>query len=600
MENQNVLNLPPNPEDNKAALITRQVEDEQGFGRSLYEISPNLSVMFRGREELPTVSTDAIGGEFKMTVLTKDERPRVVADLEYDTYIQDTVESDNELLVVNATPVGLLDLAARLRGETEPSPDTTLMRNNFLTGHVGEKENALLDMISAACFTDESSTDEKITRGEDLSDNLMSVVLALNGDKNIQAELNEKAKILAENEDGLVIKELGEDVLRIVFEHQPVDPDVIEMTKGLVLVRATDNAPDISDDGTVSVKPAAHYTRDIKGSKAQWFAPRFTTHFALNHYVASHLMGNFEIRKYVIVSPLDKTLEAGQKPATLFGADTYYTTGPGETLTLPGAVVIESAGNQAELFKQDGPRRLYKSEGFNDSDIDALIGECVNGQTNRLFLTDSESLSEEVRLRIIDNRLNDRAIKAGSSVGLCSRSGTFVKLDETGNRVEVTVPTAGELKKHGFKDTILKLAESNSKSLDILLSAVLSDISVELAITDQGGEVVIPDGHELISSGPNFNNRVDKIAEAMHAQSGQHSGLHESFIENRAIEMLHRRKSHRDERYDWEERDDEELNLSIQNSSQKIRRAMIEAGLLTVKGGWTKRQNEISEGVFFG
>lgn len=574
------------PEDFQAEFAglpveARTVLDEQDYQRRVYDVGPNLSVTFRGRDELPTIGSGEFSGERPSVVLTPDELPHVVDQIEFSEYVsshQDT-DSENENLIVNATPVGIIDLVHRLSGEATISDERTEMRANFLAGKIGDKENAILDMMATA-FLD-------IKAGDPLavSDGFMDVALALAGNTEKRTTIHEKAIILSTQERGLVAKELGEDALVLIYEHEPLDPSVIEKTKGLVLVRTTDNEPKISEGGIVEMFPAGTVTRDLKGTseQAENFIPRQTTHFSLNHFVRSHITGNFENRGYVVIAPLTAALEAGQRPANLFGVDTYFTTGPDESVRLPEARIIEAATEQEDLIVDEGIRRLYKTSGYKLEDLTKIINECENGMLKPLGIS-----KYNMKYKVLE--------AARTSSMLTGDGDLYESTVEKGLHVIGKVLSETDAQSLDYEEIVKRIAGIKPEALDSFMTELVKDLLVDATIIEQGGSIVEPAGSSNYVETTGFDKKVGEIAEEIHSKSGLHQYSIEAPFEDYAIRKLHSSSLIDNEgKHQWQaSTTGQNLNEQISKTeiSHRLRRAAIEGGLLTVRGEKDKHNRD--------
>ena len=557
-------------------IEARTVIDEQDYGRRVYDVGPNLSVTFRGIDELPTISSNEFGDERPSVVLTPDELPHVVNQNEFSEYVsryQDT-DSEKKNLIVNATPVGIIDLVHKLSGEEATSTEHSEMRANFLAGKIGDKENAVLDMMATA-FLD-------IQRGDPLvvSDGLMDVVLALNGNTEKRDLIHEKAVILSTQERGLVARELGEDALVLMYEQEPLDPNVLERTKNIVLVRTTDNEPIVNQDGTVEMLPAGAVTRNLKGTskQAENYIPRQTTHFSLNHFVKSHITGSFENRGYVVVAPLSAALETGQRPANLFGVDTYFITGPNESVKLPGAKIIESATDQSELIIDEGIHRRYKTKGYELEDLSKVVDECKDG------ILKSTGLSKY--------NIKFKVLEAARTSLVLTRNGELT--DSSGQEVIGHVLSETDAENLNYDEIVGRIAELNSTAFDGFMAELVKNLLVDATIIEQGGYVVQPSGTSNYVEKTGFDKEVNEIAKQIHSKSYLHSESIESIFENYSIQKLHSRLLTNNEgEHKWQvspQGAGQGLNVQISSNevSHRLRRAAIEGGLLTVRGEYDK------------
>ncbi len=585
MENQTIETLRPddfNAEFAGLPVEARTVLDEQDYQRRIYDLGPNFSVTFRGRDELPTVGSNEFNDSRPSIVLTPDELPHVVDQNEFSDYVAShrDAESENKNLIVNATPVGIIDLVHKLCGEESMSSERSEMRANFLSGKVGDKENAVLDMMSTAFAGIEYGDPMAV------SDGLMDVALALAGDTEKRDLIHEKARDLAEQEHELVVKELGEDAMFLAYEHEPIDPSVIEKTKSLVLVRTTSNEPIINEDGTVEMVPAATITRDFKGSnregKEENFIPRQTTHFSLNHFVKGHIVGNFDKHAYVVVAPLSAALEAGQRPTNLYGVDTFFTTGPSEAVKLPDAKIIESANDQAELVIDEGIHRRYKTKGYALEDLSKVVEECDDG------IFKSTGLSKY--------NIKYKVLEAARTSLVLTGDGKLKSTDSDGQEVVGHVLSETEAEKLNYDEIVNRIAELNSTALDGFMAELVKNLLVDATIVEQGGYVVSGSNRFVDTNG--FDQKVHEIAEEIHSKSETHDGTHENMVEDYSVKKLH---SHRlvnsEGNFDW--RDSSELTgqylndlISSHETSHRLKRAAVEGGLSTVRGERDKFDRE--------
>lgn len=581
MENQTLETR--RPEDFQAEFARLPVEartvlDEQDYQRRVYYVAPNISVTFRGRDELPTIGSSEFSDGRPSVVLTPDELPHVVDQAEFSEYVasHSDTDSENKNLIVNATPVGIIDLAHILSGEATMNSERANIRANFLSGKVGDKENAILDMMATA-FLD-------IKGGDPLavSDGYMDVALALDGNAEKRATIHEKAIILSTQERGLVAKELGEDALVLTYEHEPIDQEVIEKAKKLVLVRATNNEPKINRNGVVEMSPAADHTREFRGKDGKAFVPRQTTHFTLNHYVQSHDFGDFRDRGFVVVAPLSKVLESGQRPTNLYGVDTYFTTGPGESVELPDAIVIKAGDNQEDLVVQEDNRRTYKTRNFKIEDANRLFVECKDG-------TIKEGNAYELKSLLIES---------AKEAGLVSYDGLSSGFDNNGKTEKLRIIPESTLDNLNFEQVIHELFATSQDKLDQVMAKLVKDVVVRSAIVEQGGSLVRSASGSNYVENTEFNETVGEIAVALNIGSSLHVETHDGFFESLAEKVLKSNEMIKNGgRYNWEDSQawaGQQLNsyLSDKESTHRLRRATISDGIVAVRNEFDKEMRD--------
>ncbi len=554
-------------------LLARTVLDEQGYGRRIYDLNSDVSISFRGLLELPTIPASELGAATPILVTTDEAAPQLDA-AEFDAYLE--THHDNgpakQHLIANATPIGVIDLAQRLQGDIGPDPMLKSVRDNMLAGTYGESENSLLDMMSAALFTEPNEASAKA-----MSDGLMDVVLALNGDKAKRDELAQKNKILEAHEKHLVIKELGEDSLRLVFEHQPVAPELIEQANGLVLVRTSNNEPAIDANGTVSIIPAANTTRTM-GRK---FYPRQTTHFTLNHLVMSHVGGNFKDRPYTVVAPLDSALEANGRPSVLLAIDTFFTSGPGEQVILPKSRILEPKPNQHELMLEDGITRRFKSTNFTADDVARITEACNEGVFSTLYPHGTQSLDREI-------------VVIAKELGLVTHSGRrqVARYDANGQIVGLDTQQAIAYESIAGKnaDELMAMLQTiDENGIEKVLGTLVNGLAVNTTIVDLGGTITQGgdhyDGILDVTGG-----RVYELAQALDVRSGIHQNTIEYQVEELSSVRINGKAMFQgsNDRYNWKVVNGaagDALNtlLSNPNCPQRLRRAALEVGLLSVR-----------------
>jgi hypothetical protein len=590
-----LLEQAPDPQLNpnmrmESVLDSRTVMDEQGYQRRIYDLSPNVSVSFRGREELPTISNSNLGEGVSSMLLTPDEQPREVELKEFESYVASHSKTDSaaEHLIANATPLGIIDLAVRLKGDKQPDAELMELRGHLLSGEIGDKENALLDILSAAVLAEPNPN-----AGVERTDGLLDAALALNGDKTKRAELTDKMKVLEAQEKHLVLAEIGEGALGLVFEHQPTEPEVIKHAEGLVLVRTTNNEPVIDKDGTVSMQPASEYSKAIHGiSGGNAYVPRQTTHFSLNHHVQSHVLGNFEDRGYTVVAPLTKALEANGRPAVLFGVDTYFTSGPGEKVSLPMAIILEGGKDQSEIVVNEGNTRRFKTHDFKPEDIGRLLNEFESSEAFSAISEKGER-SPYLRACIID---------AGREARIVTDDGKYRDRGEGGSFEDRQVIGQSRLEQMSTKDMLSTVLQEQPQVFERFMQTLTEDLVTQSAIVEQGGDVVYPSGTSNYVDSAGFDERVTKLAEELDVRVGLHSGMIERQVEEAAITRLIGKNMRQgdNDRYEWEKPnkgEGERLNeyLTSERCPQRLRRAALEAGLLTVRGGEQQKYDKDEE-----
>ncbi|MBP9738301.1 hypothetical protein KBD20_01295 [Candidatus Saccharibacteria bacterium] len=543
-------------------VAVHSVEDEQGYTRNLYELSPQLSVTFRGRDELPTFSED-ITIHDSQRILTTDEAPKEVDQQDFDEYIRNysEVSSSGEHLIVNATPVGIIDLSLRLcENQGEFVDSLAAMRQNFIDGKIGQAETIYLDMLSTAVFVGKEATAESDTSDTaSVTDGLLDVALALAGSEEKTAIIHEKMRVIEAQSKQLVIREIGEKGLELGLGHKPIDPEIIREAQGLVLVRATDTPPLIDQEGLVHMQSAGDVTKGMVGNgTGTRYVPRYTVHFSLNHTAESHgmLTGTenvFKGRAYTIVAPLDQALCANGRPAAVRGVDTYFAVGPSEDVILPGSIILKDGGAQDSILITEGNMRTYKTEGFDQSDVEG-VQELYAGVHDTLMASlDAPQAYSEIQ--------NQLGFLAGSDI----------------------------------RHHLLSLYEQDPGQFEGVMGQVVSSLLVMSAVIEQGGTPVSANEHSI--STPGVEKVVTELASRLTASHSAHIDNIEARLEDVAMRRLALGEGRRDTSdkeldvnapFDWQKpvpEDDLNSLLASPDCPQSLRRSYISSGFLKVRSG---------------
>ncbi len=503
-------------------------------GAHLYTLSNGESLVFTGRSEaLPQVEGKSI------QVLTTDERSRrsdAGRELNQPTPPNDA-EKKESILVVNATPIGVIDLALHLNGDKAPDPRLLALRSNFVEynangGALSPQEVALVDMMAAAVYGDT----EKREIPEDRARGLLDVANALNGDQAATEKLHNNLDRIAEWDKNTRVHEVGKHLLDRMLVREPVSQEALDLSEGIVMVHATAHQPEYTADGTIILKPtgehtqsdSAHETAAAQGKDV--FLPRQTTHFSLNHRVGNHAMGTFDGR-FTIITPAKEALTANGAPTTLRDVDSYWTVGS-EGITLPKAVVVEAAPGQEALIvdTEHGPR--VKSDGFTDADVEALVAAYENGTLDGIPHGESRSLADALRTQLegtqafsVPDRFVEDAIAKGALPGW--RQSIL-------DRAQARSMSFTELAAYAAART----GEDGAVcGLDPLLAPLMSSCVVDREIRALDARVVTGGAHYI--DDPELQRHMTDLARALGSDGDLHMGSPAGQAEREALNHLY-------------------------------------------------------------
>jgi hypothetical protein len=497
--------------------------DEQGYVREILTLDEGVRVTFRSRDEHFPTFEDA-----PSRCLTLDELPHHAINFEPSN------APESQLLIANATPKGIIDLAIELNPQNEKlSP----LRQNFETHTLGDAENALLDLMIAGLY--ESRASQAYNEPPSVS-GLLDVARALNGDKAATERLHTQLAVLEREERLATLRELGEEALdKCLHFETSVSPELAQAAEGIVLVRATSFEPYINEHGDVQLRSASDETRQTQRQEtdgAPFYVPRNTLHFSLNHEVISHFFGNFEGRKYTIIAPLKQTLLANGLPTQINGVDTYFTIGPTELLTIPGAHIAEADPLQTEIVTHHHNRSVFKSEGFTAEHAPQILAACQNGEFSGTPGNPAEYL--------LSRTLIDQAEAIGLFNGITSGREYFQEEVDKGqfDAWRMTEPLDKSYAQSlDFVELVEYLAsrgtsENQPVSYDVILAGLVRSLTINGIIEQQGGEVV--SGGEQTTGSVAFEEKLSHLREVFEVSGGGHMGTSEELTESIAVKYL--------------------------------------------------------------
>jgi len=561
----------------RSSVTVEEIIDDSGDARELFTLPTGDQIIFRGRDDvyLPPIQTDKAP-----SVLTIDEEGHTTATSFEAPGHREPAPIGENLFIANATPIGIIDLTLTLSEPGRSIDDLTKLRTNIANREFGQKEHALLDLMAAAVYDPDSYAQP----GAPHLEGLLSVAQALTGDQEKTRILHEKLAVLEQAEHSLATTELGDLALEKSLSYEKaISPEALESAKGIILVRATSFDPEISADGSVALQSVSDYTHDIKhDGEGYAFLPRETIHFSLNHYVESHMGGDFSSRQYTIVSPLDKALEANGKPARMADVDTYFLTGPNEKVVLPDSIIISPDEHQSEILRRENNRIFFKSKGLGESDASKIITAYANGDFSNN--PDAESLPHTF---FAEKQLTERLFRfAEEQAMFIDESDSYIikfAIDQGTMPDWRLAPPLDREKAQDMNFAELanyvaarQFGDSEPVGHDLPLSSILSALATEGAIMDQGGELVQGGMHYTSSS--DLQRRVRELSDQIDVEGGLHSNTVEQTAENTALQQLYSQSPRGPH--------DITVNQVISNPilPHNIRRSYIANGLLVTSG----------------
>lgn len=391
----------------EAEVPRHTVLDDERFERTVYDLGDGVSMVFRGREELPTFG--ATDGEVDVTraVVGIEEKPQHTSGDRYGTWTMaitkgepydDVFEraakagSSRIELVASSSALGVVEAARALAdmGKGDPSviPQLESLKKSLVDGAITDEVLKLYDDIFIASTVDTVSDNllGSIANPGDAgrvdTHAPMQVALALVGDPTAQDLLKakeEKVSTLEVLEEQRRRESEGrtEEDAAIKQPRQRLNDEELEVIKEahLVAVHTSTTNPAKLADGLRVMRPAAEFDKKNPNKSS-----RSTMHWSLNHAVESHFAGNFAGREYTVIVPMEDMARINGAPAVLHGVDTYFTSNPGEGLLVPQQAVIIHAHQEANgpVVRKEGDEIELKTGEYRPEDIDQIIDFLAN------------------------------------------------------------------------------------------------------------------------------------------------------------------------------------------------------------------------------
>lgn len=328
--------------------------------------------------------------------------------------------------------------------------------------------------------------------------------------------------------------------------------------KNLVAVHSTNYLPYVDNSG-VYIRSSFDGSNEVD--------PRLSIHFALNHHVVSHKMGNWDENPYVLIAPLQDLIDLNGPPTSLRPEDTYFTTSPGMPLKIPlSSKLLIPREFRNYAIPLDSHR--YGQKNFSKEELDLISTNWPNLFWDSKRLRDAQyhrevwwkgytfpgrwsSLEGLVRARLIGARQENRErYFYESSPRLLYRAGINLAKTAIGEMKRIVGPKGDALDK--FIDTLLPAYPSPDemgaysairKDLEDLLGPINKTIVVERAVTDLGYKLVHIDPYYLENEDynieeaeiPPFVSEVLELAE----RAGISSVRHPKTVEGDQDQLLH-------------------------------------------------------------
>jgi hypothetical protein len=243
---------------------------------------------------------------------------------------------NNSIFFIGTTPSQIREIYERINGK---------LSQDITRSEIEASEKYDKDLLIASSVIDKAGQIK--VKPDDEAYLLYWKVLS--GDTHSYDEMLKRKQILndmREQRQELIVQQTTS-----VNDSSKVEPLSI---KDLVLVHTTKYLP---------LNNRIYSTFDTRG------IPRNTIHFSLNHLVSDHVLGTWSAMPYVIIAPLESSIQSNGSPSVLNTVDTFFETYPGEGFSLPeGFILVKPAEKQTEfdndtdIFKIEDNTILYKTE----------------------------------------------------------------------------------------------------------------------------------------------------------------------------------------------------------------------------------------------
>lgn len=291
------------------------------------------------------------------------------------------IESGKALIMVESSPKQLVHAALELGGGRTKRLQAAHLA--LQRGEATDDSNFIYDALIALKLHEDTAA--KSGQAEAV------LLQALTGDGAAQQFVAKHVVQLHESNQARIAEEkstVRNEVKNLRAEGKINDDEQMPLEQ-LAAVHLTDYKPQIHN-GSYTIQSS----HDATSGKFN----RHTVHFALNHTVRSHMMGNWEQRRYAIVAPLKGLIESNGDPSSLLPVDTFFEASPGEPLVLPeGTTIVHPGLLQAGKLvdrRADG-QIVYRDHDFTPDMIPDLLE--LLGQTKfETYMTLQRDLPEKL------------------------------------------------------------------------------------------------------------------------------------------------------------------------------------------------------------
>ncbi|HUQ85776.1 MAG TPA: hypothetical protein VM077_05605 [Candidatus Limnocylindrales bacterium] len=622
----------------KTIINAEPVVDQEGFERTRFIVGDGVSIIFRGREQLPEFPDSS--SDRKTVVLTVDEKPLQTSGEDFDAWLAKMNSGRGEPvkdtgfeteILASTSPLGIVDASLQLIdqgvGKAELKPDLENLRQKIKTRQIDDAVLNLFDQIYVSGAVD---TATGLVFGNNMEgvgthnlsvDGPMLVALALGGDEQAIRILDLKREVvnfidesdieLATMPDGGIEPKIKPGEKRIKQPGEALTTDEIDLIKNAHLVAAhtTGTRPEVTDTSTgiSTVRPTGEYNI---GEDSQY--PRSTIHWSLNHAVESHIRGNFNDRPFTVVAPLDELARMNGAPAVLYGVDTYFSLNPGNGLSIPeNATIIETHMDESSKFiSKEGNTVRLRDRDITSEDLKELVeyvhvnfipdypGDVASLIAGDLIATGQfDSLSKNMDK--IDNPTSeDMDPENQELLNQWRPLVSLVKAEISANpNLKTSEGTAIVLKKLLNGDIPIQ----EHSDLEPLLTEATRRFLVNKTVESYGGKVVKSDGNSAYIEDEAFREKEEEIASTIGIRLGKHTDLAEGKFEDTYSKALSKaltvipsdqelsESSDETATFNWAKYDDKAIWGSLYQAPWQTRRWATSMGLLTFSTMPTRR-----------
>ncbi len=303
---------------------------------------------------------------------------------------------ESEILVATNNPEGILTLAKKLTGGS--AEIDTILEDIKNGGPYGDEVKEFTDKIIACTMFDDRGN----TLTDRVDENGYAIVLAaICGDEDAASLVSSRLDVMRET-----IKQRQEiiryecDTEAAIQARRMEEAGLSEIEpKDVTLVHSTRYEVQRNSDGEVCLYPASrHESRSMRSS----------IHFTPNGQVSSHAYGSWSDTNRLIVANMERVISSNGIPAAMASADTYFTRSPGDSLVLPGALVVEPKemlSDQGQVIEEDETGVKYLSTDSYTSDQKEFIKQAAETFGVKFNNEHPSSTLREVALRTVEKQL---------------------------------------------------------------------------------------------------------------------------------------------------------------------------------------------------